>query len=52
MNFTRSWIVCAALIVTAAIACAAYSQEKNTAGAGHGIVSFGRPEMESNHKGL
>jgi len=38
MNFTRSWIVCAALIVTAAIVCAAYSQEKNTAGAGHGIV--------------
>jgi quercetin dioxygenase-like cupin family protein len=41
MNFTRSWIVCAALIVPAALACAAYSQEKNTAGAGHGIVRSG-----------
>jgi quercetin dioxygenase-like cupin family protein len=38
MNFTRSWIVSAALIVTVAIVGAAYSQEKNTAGAGHGIV--------------
>jgi quercetin dioxygenase-like cupin family protein len=38
MNFTCSWIVSAALIVTVVIGGAAYSQEKDAAGADHGVV--------------
>jgi len=38
MNFTRSRIMTAALTVTVVLGGTAYSQEKNTAGTGHGIV--------------
>ena len=38
MNFSRSGIAFAALTVTVVIASAVCSQEKNAAGAGHGIV--------------
>ncbi len=38
MNFTRSGIISVVLTVAVAIAGTASSQEKNTAGAGHGIL--------------
>ena len=40
MKFNRPGIVCVTTVALIGIASGAYSQEKNTAGAGHGIVRW------------